>query len=233
VDLERYRDNLDHLARLNKRKKKEPTRQPRWNNRLYCLVWADNDLFKVGLGSGEKARDSSALKSIKRYFDFDRVTPGKFDEWRADLPALDSRAWGDGQRFEMVFATALKRRLNAGAAGAVGLEWFFRRDLQLVQWEEELKAATATALHFSGLEQPTVDWVKQPSPLASAPHRGAGGSSQRDAWRTTRNKRGGCAMKGCGAPVTDQDVRQDGFLYCSEAHATVDRSVGHPPERLP
>jgi len=65
------------------------------------------------------------------------------------------RGYGiDGQRFEMVFATALKERLKAGAAIKVGFEWFYCRDLHLVQWEEELKAATVTALHFSGLEQP-------------------------------------------------------------------------------
>lgn len=225
MDLERYRDDPDHRAR------RDPTRRPRKNNRIYCLVWTENDLFKVGLGSGKIARDASALRSITKYFAYDGVTPGRPDEWRADLRVLDGRAWGDGQRFEMVFATALKERLNAGAAGAVGFEWFFRRDLHLVQWEEELKAATATALHFSGLEQPTVEWVKQPSPLASEPHGGAGGSSQRDAWRTTRNRGGECAMKGCGALVTDQDVRQDGFLYCSEAHATVDRQSDTGPSR--
>jgi hypothetical protein len=188
-------------------------------------VWTENDLFKVGLGSGKIARGSSALRSITKYFAYDSVAPGGFDEWRADLWALDGRAWGDGQRFEMVFATALKERLNAGAAGAVGLEWFFRRDLHLVHWDKELSAATATALQFSGFEQSTVEWVKQPSRLSTEPpgfRLPAGGSPQRDAWRTTRNKRGECAMKGCGATVTDQDVRRDGFLYCSEAHATVD-----------
>ena len=218
IGLEHYRDNADHPAR------KDPTRRARKNNRLYCLVWADNDLFKVGLGSGKNARDVSALQSITKYFAYDGIIPGSFDEWRADIRALDRRAWGDGQSFEMVFATALKERLDAEAAGAVGLEWFFHRDLHLVQWETELTAATATALDFSGMEQPGVEWAKQPSLLAGeSPGLPKGGSSQRDAWRTMRNQRGQCAMKDCLAPITDGEVRQAGFLYCSDAHATADR----------
>jgi hypothetical protein len=161
VVLERYRDNLDHPARLDKRGRPEPTRQLRKGNRLYCLVWDTHELFKVGLGSGKNARDASALRSITKYFAHDGITPERPDEWRADLPALDDKAWGDGQRFEMVFASALKERLNAEAAGAVGLEWFFRRDLHLVQWDEELTAATHQALNFSGLDQPEVRWAKQ------------------------------------------------------------------------
>lgn len=172
MDLERYRDNLDHPARRDKRDRPEPTRQLRKANRLYCLVWAKNDLFKIGLGSGKTGRDYSALRSITKYFAFDGITPGRPDEWRADLRALDDRAWGDGQRFEMVFATALKERLNAEAAGAVGLEWFFRRDLHLVQWEEELRAATNRALCFSGLNQPEVAWAKQAARAGGLP--GAG-----------------------------------------------------------
>ena len=232
MDLERYRDNLDHEARRNKRGQPEPTRQLRKDSRLYCLVWAENDLFKVGLGSGKNARGASALRSITKYFSYDGITPGRPDEWRADLRVLDDRAWGDGQRFEMVFATALKQGLGAEAAGAVGLEWFCHRDLQMVQWEEALTAATNKALRFSGLHQPEVRWAKQsPGRVRQPPGSGLikSGSSQRDAWRTTRNKRGDCAKKGCGALVSDQDVRQDGFLYCSEAHATVDRQSDTGP----
>ena len=174
MDRKRYRDlDKDDAQR-------DPTRRLRKNSRIYCLVWTENDLFKVGLGSGKNTRDASALRSITKHFADLGVTPGRPDGWRADLRALDGRAWGDGQRFEMVFATALKERLNAEAAGAVGLEWFFRHDLHLVQWEEELRAAINQALRFSGLDQPEVKWVKQAG--ANGPP-GAGlswgGSSQR------------------------------------------------------
>lgn len=223
MDRKRYRDlDKDDAQR-------DPTRRLRKNSRIYCLVWTENDLFKVGLGSGKNTRDASALRSVTKHFAHVGVTLGRPDGWRADLPALDGRAWGDGQRFEMVFATALSERLEAGAARDVGFEWFCGTNLHLVQWEEELREATVRALDFSGLEQSTVEWVKQLSPLASEPHGGAGGSSQRNAWRTTRNKRGECAMKDCGALVSEQDVRQDGFLYCSEAHATVDRQSDTGP----
>lgn len=190
MDLESYRDNLDHPARLDKRGRPEPTRQLRKDNRLYCLVWTRNDLFKVGLGSGKNARGTSALRSITKYFAHDGITPGRPDEWRADLRALDDKAWGDGQRFEMVFATALKERLNAQAAGAVGLEWFFRRDLHLVEWEVELTAATIQALRFSGLDQPEVRWIKQAVRADAPPGAGLSGVAPRSATHGKGNKVG-------------------------------------------
>lgn len=230
MDLERYRDNLDHPARKNKRNKEEPTRQPREGNRLYCIVWEDNDLFKVGLGSNKNARESSAIRSITRYFTYDKVIPGDRKEWRTDLPGLDRKAWGDCQRFEMVAATAIKTRLRAEAAGAVGLEWFFRKDLQDVSWEEELTAATHDALAFSALES-EVDWTEYSSQRAGGSP-GADprlhGFSQRDAWRTKRNAHGQCALKDCGAALTDHAVPRDRFLYCSDVHATDDLA-----QRLP
>ncbi len=213
----RYRDDPEHPARLNKRRLPEPTRQPRKSNRLYCLVWADHDLFKVGLSSGENARDLSAVRAIRKYFEHEGVTPGGFIEWRAELPQLEGAAWGDCQRLEMVVATALKRRLGASAAGAVGLEWLTGKDLQLVAWKDKLTAAAIDALHFSDFD-PQVEWTEYTPrrPTDSA------GASQRDAWRTMRNRRGQCAIKDCEAAVTDHAVRQGGFLYCSDAHATVD-----------
>jgi hypothetical protein len=87
------------------------------------MVWAQHDLFKVGLSSGLNARDVSADIAITRYFAFDGVRPGASIEWRAELRDLEGAAWGDCQRFEMVFASALKRQLGTSAAGAVGLEW--------------------------------------------------------------------------------------------------------------
>jgi hypothetical protein len=156
----------------------------------------DHDVFKVGLSSGQNARDVSGVRTISKYFEHDGVTPGTFIEWRAELPALEGAAWGDCQRLEMVVATAVKRRLGASAAGAVGLEWLTRHDLQLVSWQEELTAAAVDALLFSGLE-PQVEWTE------STPRRASDsqihGASQRDAWRTMRNRRGQCAMKACGA----------------------------------
>ena len=193
MDLESYRDNLDHPARLDKRGRPEPTRQLRKDNRLYCLVWTKNDLFKVGLGSGKNARDTSALRSITKYFAHDGITPGRPDEWRADLRALDDKAWGDGQRFEMVFATALKERLNAQAAGAVGLEWFFRRDLHLVEWEGELTAATIQALCFRVSTNPK-----------------SGGSSK----PSERTRRRGPACPGWLLAARRMAERQQGWLAC-------------------
>ncbi len=194
------------------------------------MVWADQDLFKVGLSSGRNARDVSAVRSIHKYFDHAGVTPGSFIEWRAELPALEGAAWGDCQRVEMVVATAVKRRLGASAAGAVGLEWLTREDLQLVAWKDELTAAAVEALPFSGLE-PRVEWSEYTPGRASDTQ--ISGAPQRDAWRTTRNWRGQCAMKECGAALTDHAALQDGFLYCSDAHAALDlvrRATGRREE---
>lgn len=146
----RYRHDPEHPARLNKQGQPEPTRQPRRGNRLYCLVWPDHDVFKVGLSSGQNARDVSAVQAISKYFAHEGVTPGSFIEWRAELPALEGAAWGDCQRLEMVVTTAVKRRLGASAAGAVGLEWLTRDDLQRVAWKEELTVA-AVKRYFSAV----------------------------------------------------------------------------------
>lgn len=221
----RYRDDPDDPARRNRHGRREPTRQPRRDNWLYCTVWADNNLFKIGLSSGKNVRETSAVRAIERYFARRNEAPGARTEWRTEfLPGLDNKAWGDCQRLEMVFATALKRRLRAGAAGAVGLEWFWRPGLQDVPWRDELTAAAAEALDFSGLD-PQVEW-KQPIPRSArdsseAPPR-IQGPSQRDAWRTRRNRSGHCALKDCGAEVGDGSVPREGFLYCSDAHATAD-----------
>jgi hypothetical protein len=45
---------------MNKGGGREPTRQPRHDNRLYCLVWSDHDLLKVGLTSGKNDRDADS-----------------------------------------------------------------------------------------------------------------------------------------------------------------------------
>lgn len=225
MDPGRYRDDPEHRARLNKRGLPEPTRQPRYGNRLYCMVWADHDLFKLGLGSGKNARDASALRSISKYFEGQGTVPGSFKAWRAELPALEGAAWGDCQRLEMVVATAVKRRLGASPAGAVGLEWFTRNSLDQVSWTDELTAATIEALVFSGLD-PKIEWAEYTPRRARAsasPDPRNHGPSQRDSWRTMRNQRSECALKGCRAAVTDQAIRRDGFVYCSESHATVDR----------
>lgn len=198
----RYQDDPDHRARLNKEGSPEPTRQARYGNRLYCLVWVQHDLFKIGLGSGQNTRDGAAVQSLRRSFEHQGVTPGGFVEWRAEFPQLEGAAWGDCQRLEMVVATALKQRLGARAARAVGLEWLTRGDLQLVAWKEDLTAAALDALDFSGLE-PQVEWTEYaPRPTGSDP-----GASQRDAWRTMRNRRGQCAVK--DAELTSPIERSD------------------------
>ena len=86
------------------------------------MVWVDHDVFKVGLSSGQNDRDLSAVRTIRKYLEHEGAAPGGFIEWRAELPALEGAAWGDCQRFEMVVAAAVKRRLGASAAGAVGLQ---------------------------------------------------------------------------------------------------------------
>jgi len=85
----------------------DTTRRPRKGNRLYCMVWAEDDLFKVGLGSGKNRRDSSATATIRKYLGPKGRAPGPVREWRWEVPALNNKAWGDCQRLEMVFATAL------------------------------------------------------------------------------------------------------------------------------
>lgn len=95
---------------------------------------------------------------------------------------------------------------------------------RLVSWKDELTAATIEALHFSGLE-PQAEWTEYTPRRASNSAVGRPrihGPSQRDAWRTMRNQRGQCAMRDCGAAIADHFVRHDGFLYCSDAHATAD-----------
>jgi len=70
----------------------------------------------------------------------------------------------------MVFATALKRRLGASAAGAVGFEWFELKGLEFVSWEEELAAAAVDALRFSALEA-GVEWKEYTAPPTRGPAR--------------------------------------------------------------
>ena len=67
------------------------------------------------------------------------------------MPMMEGYDWGDCQRIEMVFATALKRRLGAESAGAVGLEWLYRSNLSEIAWRSELTAAADEALQFSGI----------------------------------------------------------------------------------
>lgn len=195
----RYRDDPAHPARLNKQGRPEPTRQPRFGNRLYCMVWTEHDLLKVGLSSGRNARDTSAVQAVAKYLGHEGVAPGSFVEWRAELPALDGAAWGDCQRLEMVFATAIKRRLGAPPAGAVGLEWLTRGELDEVVWRDELTAAAVEALQFSGRDA-AVEWEEYTPRHEAHPagsQRRIGGPSQLDAHRTMRNQRGMCAMKDC------------------------------------
>src|ERR1700730_4982574 len=159
----RYRDDPNHPSRLNRNGGPEPTRQPRYGNRLYCMVWVDHDLFKVGLSSGRNRRDPMAVATLRRHFAHDDVTIGPFAEWRADVPALEGAPWGDCQRFEMVFATVLKRRLRGVAAGAVGLEWLTREELARVRWKEELTAAVDETLRVSGLDC-KIEWLEARPP---------------------------------------------------------------------
>jgi hypothetical protein len=219
-----YQHNPNHPARLNKNGRPEPTRQPRHDNRLYCMVWPDHQLIKVGLSSGRNKRDASAVVAITKYLVHDGVIPGRFTEWRAQIPELDGAAWGDCQRLEMVFATSLKRRLGASAAGAVGLEWLTRDAVGLVSWIDELIPAAVEALTFAGLDGP-VDWIEYtPRPVTQArvDNPRIHGASQRDAWRTMRNRHGECAMRGCGVGINAGAVQNDRFRYCSDAHAVKD-----------
>lgn len=85
------------------------------------------------------------------HFSHEAVVPAEITELRAELPQLEGAAWGDCQRLEMVFATAVKRRLGAASAPAVGLEWLTRKDLDGVDWKAELRAAASDALAFSDL----------------------------------------------------------------------------------
>lgn len=220
--MSRYVHDAEHPARRNKNGRPEPTRQPRYANRLYCLVWADHDLFKLGLGSGGRsARSASARKSIARYFGSEAFTPGTLVEWRAELPFLEGQPWGDCQRLEMVFATALKRRLEASVADAVGLEWLTRGGLENVAWKAELTLAAEAAMVFTGLDA-SVQWdeyrTRQHAPRGS-PNARIQGASQLDSHRTMRNRSGQCAMRGCGAPLPELPAVRGRFLYCSEAHA--------------
>lgn len=220
----RYRDDPKHPSRLNKQGRPEPTRQPRFGNRLYCMVWTDHDLFKVGLSSGRNARDNSAVQAMGKYFGHEGVMPGSFIEWRAEVPAVEGAAWGDCQRLEMVFATAIKRRLGASAAAAVGLEWLTRENLDNVAWRDELTAAATKALQFSGLDS-TIDWEEY-TPLgggdSGSSHPRIHGPAQLDAHRTMRNKRGVCAMKSCGVSLSEGAVLSGPFRYCSVTHAERD-----------
>ena len=221
--MSRYRHDPQHPARLNKQGRPELTRQPRYANRLYALIWIDHDLFKLGLGSGRNARDASALQNLTKYLCHEGAAPGDFAEWRAEVPALEGAAWGDCQRLEMVFATAVKRRLGAASADAVGLEWLSRKDLDRVDWEAELTGAAAEALAFSGLDA-SVEWAEHSRVRAAASRASPRihGPSQLDAHRTMRNNRGQCAMKRCGAPLPPVPAMQGRFQYCSEAHAEQD-----------
>jgi hypothetical protein len=175
-------------------------------------VWTDHDLFKVGLSSKKSNRDTAAIRSLGKYFKHDQIASCK--GWRTELPGLDEEEWGDCQRFEMVAAAAVRKRLSARSAGAVGLEWLFREGLDRVSWKAELTSATNDALEFSGFKS-QVAWLEYTPRVAA--------DSQRDAWRTMRNRRGQCALKGCGAAVIPEAAPADGFLYCSDAHATADR----------
>lgn len=73
----RYRHDPVHPARLNKQGHSEPTRQPRRGDRSYCLVWPDHDVFKIGLSSGQNARNVSAVRTISKYFEHEGVTGGR------------------------------------------------------------------------------------------------------------------------------------------------------------
>jgi len=235
----RYRHDPQHPARLNKNGKPEPTRQPRHNNRLYCLVWADHDLFKVGLGSGRNLRQPSAIKQLSKYLAHENAAPGAHAEWRADLPALEGEAWGDCQRLEMAFASAIKRRLHSAAASAVGLEWQHRAHLELVDWKDELTDAASEALRTEGLGD-GVEWAAHDPRRKKAPVAGASvvsrkqqpNGSQLDSHRTRRNKVRNCAVKKCPDALADPPVQRDKFLYCSGRHAAED-ALARQRERDP
>ena len=70
----RYRHDPDHSARLNKQPMSELTRQPRYGNRLYCIVWIDYDVCKIGawlrkraLGTSPRLGASKALRTRGRH----------------------------------------------------------------------------------------------------------------------------------------------------------------------
>jgi len=128
-------------------------------------VWTDHDLFKVGLSSKKSNRDTAAIRSLVKYFKTDPVASCT-GWWRTELPGLDGEAWGDCQRFEMVAAAAVRRRLNAKSAGAVGFEWFFREGLDRVSWKADLTSATKDALEFSGFES-QVAWTEYTTTVAA------------------------------------------------------------------
>ena len=144
-------------------------------------------------------------------------------QWRAELPFLEGATWGDCQRFEMVVATALKRRIEASSASALGFEWLTRRQLDTVDWREELGVASAEAIAFSGL-QGEMRWEEDtPAPVAQPGAVDAGLRGRAlDAHRTMRNKRGVCALKGCETPLTSSVANRGRFDYCSSAHADQD-----------
>jgi len=86
--MSRYVHDAEHPARLNKKGRREPTRQPRYANRLYCLVWADHDLFKLGLGSGGgSARSASAGNPS---LDTSVVKPSRLEPWWNGGPSCPS-----------------------------------------------------------------------------------------------------------------------------------------------
>jgi len=221
----RYRDDPGHPARLNKNGEPSPTRSPRTGNGLYCIVWPEHDLLKLGLSSGGgDARSSSARGALRDYLAHEGAIPGPHTEWRAALPFMEGTTWGDCQRFELVVATALKRRLGASSASALGFEWLTRTHLEAVRWPEELAAASEEALDFSGIRG-DVRWEEHAGAGNTEPgssnHR-IHGPAQLDAHRTMRNKRGVCALKGCGAELADNSVTAGGFRYCSASHADDD-----------
>ena len=137
-----------------------------------------------------------------------------------ELPFMEGATWGDCQRFEIVVATALKRRMKASSASALGFEWLTRRQLEAVDWPEEFGSASGEAITFSGLRG-EVDWAEYTPALGAADARSRG-PAQLDAHRTMRNKRGVCALKGCDAPLTSSAVKRGRFDYCSAAHTGQD-----------
>ena len=198
------------------------------------MIWPDHDLLKFGLGSGKNKRDASAIEALNKYLSHERATAQPLKEWRAELPCMEGAPWGDCQRLEMVFGTALKLKLqSAKAASAVGLEWLWCPNLETVDWPVVLANASRDAMSFSGLEgEDGLRWEEYTPVRTTHPAGGSSrihGPSQLDAWRTMRNNRGGCALKGCGAPLprhplTDPEMR---WSYCSTAHADQDAALWH------
>jgi hypothetical protein len=140
--------------------------------------------------------------------------------WRGELPFMEGATWGDCQRFEMVVATALKRRIKASSASALGFEWLTRSQLEAVDWPEELGAASGEAITFSGLRG-EVRWEEYTATPGAVDARNRG-PAQLDAHRTMRNNRGVCALKGCEAPLMSLAVKRGRFDYCSAEHAGQD-----------